>query len=227
MGQAAIDLPDPLQKTNAGTAGAAPAAPDSQVPSAASADDLLSQLASDEIDRLLADADDSPSLTIEPAPAAQSESKTIIEPPKPAKAEPAAELSRETLDEAIAAEAEDIAPVANDPSQSATVAPPAEVKSLGAALTSAINETLSTADATTSPAEREALSSLGTDACDDEAATAEISIPVYLKPLQWLSAPMLILPESLRDALGKVALLTLFNAVAVLLYVLIFRRPHH
>ena len=47
MGQATIDLPDPTQLP-----------PDGAAPAAAnSADDLLSQLAGDEIDRLLAEAD--------------------------------------------------------------------------------------------------------------------------------------------------------------------------
>src|SRR5687768_10515368 len=44
MGQAAVDLPDPLESA------AAPAAPEG-------ADDLLAQLAGDEIDRLLAEAE--------------------------------------------------------------------------------------------------------------------------------------------------------------------------
>src|SRR5690606_15011859 len=49
MGQSTIDLPDPT---------------DTQPESAASADDLLSQLAGDEIDRLLAEADDGASMTV-------------------------------------------------------------------------------------------------------------------------------------------------------------------
>jgi hypothetical protein len=50
---------------------------------------------------------------------------------------------------------------------------------------------------------------------------------MYLKPLVWLNAPLLMLPEPIRDAIGKIALLTLFNAVALLGYVLMFRRHHH
>ena len=50
------------------------------------------------------------------------------------------------------------------------------------------------------------------------------SLPIYLKPLEWLSAPLEICPDALRELIGKIALLTTFNAAAVLLYVLIFRR---
>ncbi len=50
------------------------------------------------------------------------------------------------------------------------------------------------------------------------------SLPVYLKPLEWLNAPLDLLPQSVRDALGQIAILTLINAVAVLIYVFIFRR---
>ena len=48
MGQAAVDLPDPLDRP-AGAPGAATPLPD--------ADDLLAQLAGDEIERLLSEAD--------------------------------------------------------------------------------------------------------------------------------------------------------------------------
>jgi hypothetical protein len=51
-------------------------------------------------------------------------------------------------------------------------------------------------------------------------------VPFYLKPLVWLNLPMELLPFEVRDALGKVALLTLANAIAVLAYVMIFRRHH-
>ena len=52
----------------------------------------------------------------------------------------------------------------------------------------------------------------------------EPTLPFYLKPLEWINAPMASLPDNVRSTLGKVGLLTLFNALAVLLYVLIFRK---
>jgi hypothetical protein len=51
-------------------------------------------------------------------------------------------------------------------------------------------------------------------------------LPIYLRPLEWINAPLEYCPEWVREAFGKVALLTLFNSLAVLLYVLIFRRHH-
>lgn len=49
-------------------------------------------------------------------------------------------------------------------------------------------------------------------------------LPLVLRPLEWINAPFAELPEGVRELLGKVAIVTLFNAVAVLLYVLLFRR---
>ena len=45
-------------------------------------------------------------------------------------------------------------------------------------------------------------------------------------PLELLNAPFAAMPETFREVLGKVAILTLFNSVAVLAYVLLFRRHH-
>jgi hypothetical protein len=47
---------------------------------------------------------------------------------------------------------------------------------------------------------------------------------LLVRLLEWLNAPLSSLSEELREALGKVALVTMFNSVAVLLYVMIFRR---
>jgi hypothetical protein len=49
-------------------------------------------------------------------------------------------------------------------------------------------------------------------------------LPIYLRPLEWLNAPLASCPERLRETLGKVAIVTLVNAIAVLAYVLMFRR---
>ena len=51
--------------------------------------------------------------------------------------------------------------------------------------------------------------------------------PWYLKPLIWLNAPFAVLPEPVREALGKIGILTFANAIAVFAYLLIFRRHHH
>ncbi len=48
--------------------------------------------------------------------------------------------------------------------------------------------------------------------------------PLLLMPLWLLSWPAMHLPEHARNALGKAAVVTIINAVAVLAYVLVFRR---
>ena len=64
------------------------------------------------------------------------------------------------------------------------------------------------------------------DASNEEPGPDAAEVPIYLKPLVWLNSPMMLLPEPARDALGKVAILTLVNAVAVFVYVLLFRKHH-
>lgn len=49
-------------------------------------------------------------------------------------------------------------------------------------------------------------------------------LPLYLRPIAWLSAPLDGASDKIRDALGKVAIVTLVNAAALILYVLIFRK---
>ena len=49
-------------------------------------------------------------------------------------------------------------------------------------------------------------------------------LPAYLKPLEWMNAPLEMLPPTLRDVLGQIAILTLVNAIAVLIYVFVFRK---
>jgi hypothetical protein len=44
----------------------------------------------------------------------------------------------------------------------------------------------------------------------------------YLLPLEWLDAPLAHFPQTVREAIGKIAIVTLVNALAILLYVLIF-----
>jgi hypothetical protein len=58
----------------------------------------------------------------------------------------------------------------------------------------------------------------------DPEAYPDTSLPLLLRPLEWINAPFNALPEAVREALGKVALVTLFNAIAVLVYVLVFRK---
>lgn len=86
----------------------------------------------------------------------------------------------------------------------------------------------------TSAAERQGLSTLASVDALPSASELEIlsapveddaPLPAYLKPLEWINAPLDLLPTPARDVLGQIAILTLVNAIAVLIYVFAFRNP--
>jgi len=172
MGQATVDLPDPLENP------ASPAQAQTQ-----SADDLLSQLAGDEIDRLLAESGE------EVTPGAKT-------PP----------IENPAVDPAPAA-----APAKT---------PLEKEMDLDAAIDAAARERLAIRDAAHDAGE-------STDASPQIDLGSAPRLPFFLRPLEWLSAPLDPWPDQIRDLLGKVGLMTLINALAVIAYVLIFRRHHH
>ena len=90
------------------------------------------------------------------------------------------------------------------------------------------------ADLETSVAERQGLSIR--DPADELPTPGELALlsapveddrplPVYLKPLEWMNAPLDVMPTPVRDVIGQIAILTLVNAIAVLIYVFVFRKP--
>ena len=224
MGKAALDLPDPMQSPPPGTQ--------------TSTDDLLAQLAGEEIDRLLSEADGS-----EPAPAAAKPAPTPLEfPPDPTSAAPAgngavnidpgapapplpeldvtAELD-ELFSSAIAKDkTADEAAGASDATAVAR-GPVASPEDLPAGTTAAERAGLSTPVADTAKAEGAADA-----AAHPLADVADLNrpLPAYLRPLEWLNAPLASSPPSIRDLIGKAAIITLFNAAAILVYVMLFRR---
>jgi hypothetical protein len=158
MGQAAVDLPDPLEKPKP-----APMT---------SADDLLAQLAGDEIDRLLADADTGK----EPAPEV-----AVIEVP--------------ALDAAPAPVVEEVEPE-------------------------------SAPEVQTGNTERAALAAEELSHERVQLPDSDMDVPLILKPLVWLNWPLERFPDQVRETIGKIAVLTMVNSIAVLAYVIIFRRHH-
>ncbi len=48
--------------------------------------------------------------------------------------------------------------------------------------------------------------------------------PFYLKPLEWINAPLADASDTVRELVGKAAIITLVNAAAVLVYVMFFRK---
>jgi hypothetical protein len=240
MGKAALDLPEPVETT--------PAAPEN-----AGTDDLLAQLAGQEIDRLLADADVPREGAAAPAsaestpaakaetPAADPTASKIPAAPAPIQVAPApAQPGRSRL-----SSREPETPPAPTPVPVSPAEPP---KSLLPNLDApraeqAIGDIIGTLDpeleeatrepTETAPTERAALdaalgpaaATLTTDQLATEPDDDDAPLPLYLRPIEWLNACFDSIPETILEAAGKIAILTMVNAVAVLLYVLFFR--HH
>jgi hypothetical protein len=233
MGQATLDLHDPLS----GVAHE----------SAASADDLLSQMAGDEIDRLLADADVDSSADVvqstEPStPIVQTTlDETMDQPPQadPPTAEAdddelfqsdalafsSPDLNAPEIQAQLSSELDQLFDTLNNPEPPPPADPPV------------VDQATEPTQANASPAEVEAAGSLTTAPSiqEEQAATAALlesiepthaaaPLPVWLRPLEWLNSPLSGLTDSARSALGKAALITLFNALVILAYVLLFRK---
>jgi hypothetical protein len=245
MGQATADLPDPLEPA------AAPSTP-------AGADDLLAQLAGDEIDRLLAEAEVEqeklpPAASPYPReadaafdaalrgaadsadPAQSTQNNLPVVSPAP---NAAATLNQQM--QQVFAGLTPVAPGAGE--DMAAPAPPKliDAKVIDTRITPAASMSDATsamqpvivapADGGTSLAERDGLRAGEADALsintlgELEEPEPETNVPLVLRPLVWINAPFAAVPEDARAALGKVAIVTLVNAIGVLAYVLIFRR---
>ncbi|HEY2587488.1 MAG TPA: hypothetical protein VGI81_17210 [Tepidisphaeraceae bacterium] len=207
MGQAAVDLPDPLN-------------PPPPADAAVNTDDLLAQMAGEEIDRLLAEQD--PERPAKPAP-----------PPPPSKSAPnpsaqsgpsvASDKTKKSSEaDGLSGVLGGLAPAADaGPDPVARLATPPPASSNGKSTAELLDEELAADEA------RSALSSAKFKEKPDAAAAASSSpAPLPLRVLAWISAPLDACPDHVREAIGKVAIITAVNAVAVLVYVLFFR-PHH
>ena len=218
MGQAAVDLPDPLEPPPV---------------SSASTDDLLAQLAGEEIDRLLADDDGArtpkaapPHDAIAPVATASPEATTPNPPAPPATTEAQlndifAQLDAGTLNATKATAPDLAAPVTAEaikgPAPAAATelleddaTRAAERGALGAA-----EMPLAAAPLVSAPADG------STGLYADEPSASD---PMYVRVLEAMNAPLAACSDETRAALGKVAIVTAINAVAVLIYVLFFRR---
>lgn len=184
MGQSVADLPDPLDQT-------APEPLTATTP--AGVDDLLAQMAGDEVDRLLAEAE-IPRET--PADPVETPALTT---PAPSVPEPIAKATKPPFPRDQITPADDLESATSTAERSGLEMPPEPAA-----------------------AEPPAFSEAETGVPD----APDARLPWYLKPLEWINAPMQSLPEGVREAVGKIALLTLFNALAVLIYVFVFRKRH-
>jgi hypothetical protein len=207
--QSALADVEPKGVAAMGQAGAAPdTLPDPNEPAppaAASADDLLAQLAGEEIDRLLAESDDGA-----PAPGtvptSDAQAAPIVESPT--------NVATDSIDtvEKIGDQLDQLLKEIETPKPAAEPEAPAArttIAQLGAA----------TSNNEVSALLGEQLGSRADDAIDDGTP-----LPIYVRALEIINSPFAAMPDALREFLGKVAILTMFNSIAVLMYVLIFRR---
>jgi hypothetical protein len=248
MGQATVDLPDPMQS---------PAAP-----ATAGTDDLLAQLAGEEIERLLAETE-----TERPAPpAAAASPMTDVATAKsapagsipptalpstanaatpadallptdvaPAAANAAAELDSDETKENLTSQLDALFESLNDaatPPAPPTPAP-AETPAAAPAPSLAVASAPEPIDIASSPAE---LKALGEPIAAAAAAALPESIAVELpadaqdnrpsllvRLLEFINSPLGQCSDPVRQAVGKIAIATLLNAIAVLAYTLMFR----
>ncbi|HEV8290842.1 MAG TPA: hypothetical protein VGP94_02925 [Tepidisphaeraceae bacterium] len=256
MGQVAIDLPDPLHNSDP--------APGPGV------DDLLAQLAGEEIDRLLAEADVErplqPAITPIPPPVILVPSEPTVSPinsantvaSAPSAADPAqfedapasaatatssslAQADVEELDARVAQELNslftelDSDKPASAPAQPTAAPPPAPIATAAevavAAVLAAVPAPPSDPVAQAQALEKQLMGKTLMDALGDpaevERATSRlksINLSFLLRPLEWVNAPLSACSDTFREGLGKVAIMTLINALAILLYVMFLRK---
>ena len=250
-GKPAVDLPDPLQT------------PSDVGKPLTSTDDLLAQLAGEEIDRLLAEVDDQAGAAA-PMPALAPRSNAgpsspidldgtpdpVVEAPAaiPTDDEIAGRLAAAPDQPDVTAEldaffrvAARAAPDAKEPAgaKEPALLPAAPVVTREDAASNDFLETSADERAglrapaadvfPARPPESTAAAAVAAPAATTRHAAARSEsasddLPAYLKPLEWINAPLEKCPSALRDFIGKAAIITLVNAAAVLAYVMIFRR---
>jgi hypothetical protein len=210
MGQAVADLPDPLEMP--------PPA------SLAGTDDLLSQIAGDEIDRLMAEADGGGS-----APAFGSGAPSAA--PVSSSSDELTALLDQLNDEPAKPQATVAASAQDSPTPSAeahhAVAPafPAIAHEAEALMSTAERDALglsNLSDATDAAEHQDATHPVIAEHNDETATATRPGLVIRL--LEGVNAPLAFVPDAARDAIGKLAIITLANSVAVLVYVLLFRR---
>lgn len=215
MGQATVDLPDPLENAPAPLT---------------NADDLLAQLAGQEIDRMLADSD------VEAEHAGDGTAGHTAPGGAEITSDPAYQKELDDLfNQLQAAPIEDMTvqgapPVEPAPAPAelaAAIAPPPASAEAPAAVPQPLPAAPpAPAEQPTTAAEREALNAPPDLATTIEQAVVEVHrqrTGPLVRALELINFPFSACPDAVRDLLGQFAILTFMNAIAVLLYLLIFR----
>lgn len=242
MSKSAVELPETLEP------GDGPEKP-------VNVDDLLAQMAGDEIDRLLSESEDGAPKPATPPPAPpkpvaedgvakqldelfSGSDAPVAEEPHPNQEQPPAQLIKHDVEIAtpaagtVIAAAPEAAPVGRVGDKfeetKREVAGGIVIRDEPATQTDARKSTDDIQDAEIE--ERAALDAPldENDLADNDALTSDDdeTVPLLLKPLALMNSPLENSPDWIRDLIGKIALLTLFNAAAVLLYILLFRHHH-
>lgn len=239
MGQATVDLPT---------------SPEQSPAPLNSADDLLSQLAGAEIDRMLAEAEPESVTESDPeldaafaeaaanAPTTEAEIDELMKtaaaeeqaaaaPPAAPPAAVAAAAPAPTAD-AYAAEVDALFAELN--ASSAPVAePPAEVVVEKEAPAPSPVASMAAVPAEPHPEQQTSAAEKSALATPEPQAEEESIYPlkrpkekpsVLVKVLELLNFPFATCSDSLREVLGKIAILTTMNSLAVLLYLLLFKK---
>jgi hypothetical protein len=235
MGQAAIDLPDPL---SAGSV------------SSANTDDLLAQLAGDEIERLLAEADSAPpdGKPADTRAILDANPQTTPNAPSPAPKAPPQAASNDVsllLEPTTSAGPASVSTVTNSKSNADL---DAIFTQLDSGAPARVPEAQPKVEASTLDSEPSAADALADEMREDAAthsggrsalaSTSASSAPaasshnekaqapsIVLRILSLASAPLDAYPDRVRDLIGWIAILTTVNSAAILAYVLVFR--HH
>jgi hypothetical protein len=184
------------------------------------ADEVISQAAGEQIDELLAKADVeriAGEIQNAATPAASTDPGSTFAGAN----EPNAEIQVQSPSSPVTEQQAglDEFSATNIEGKSAPDEAPAKVKPQATA--PGVGESSSAQDAPSQPTSTEA-DAVGPN--EDDAAKEQGKIPAWLIPLELLNRPFEMLPDSIRSALGKAAILTLINATALLIYVFKFRK---
>ena len=251
MGRAVADAPNPLD--------APPPA------SMSGTDDLLAQLAGDEIDRLLAEADverpaaapAAPAAAAAPAPTATPTAdpaskasdgdeldnllSELNKEPEAADAGPKQKTLTEQVPDVLAQLAVRPAVTVGESAAAAETTPVPTVEPeqpLDAVMSAQEREALSLSnlEAATAAAEQQDASMAAAEAKATGAAVAPQPAPVptdiavasgpvhpVVRVLEWINKPLSFIPDAARDPIGKAAIVTIVNSIAVLIYVVFIR----